>query len=127
MRATIISTLVVAAFSAGICAFSLSLIDHVSSEIDVMRAEVVALADDGRVEEARLRLKQTAEMWLRHERQLAVLVSHETLHEITGLIVEGDANLTAGDLDDFTRSMALLGEAIGRLGRDERLTLSNLL
>ena len=127
MRAAIISTVIVALLSAGVCIFSVVFIGHVSSEMDVMRCEVLDLTDAGRTEDARLRLGQMADMWSRHEDLLAVLVPHDTLHEITALIIEGDANLTAGDPDDFSRSMALLGEAISHLHAEERLNLSNIL
>jgi hypothetical protein len=68
-----------------------------------------------------------AGVWTEQERLLAVLVSHEALHDITALIIEGHANLTAGDTDDFARSMALLGEALRHLHAEEELVLSNLL
>ena len=56
-----------------------------------------------------------------------MLAFHDLLHEISELMIEADANLTIEDVDDFYRSMALLGEALAHLLQDERLTLSNIL
>ena len=127
MRATLISMLAVALLAAGICAFSILMIGHVSEEMEGMRTEVLDLIDAGDVKGAQERLRQMMEMWERHEDVLAVIAQHDDLHEITALIIEGGANLEADDLDDFNRSMALLGEALHHLHREERLHFSNIL
>ena len=127
MRATLISMLAVALLSAGICVFSMLMIGHAAGEMESMRTEVLKLADAGDLPGAKERLKQMAEMWSRHEGTLAVLSSHEDLHKITELLIEGDANLAADDLDDFERSMALLGEALRHLREEEKLSFSNVL
>ena len=127
MRATLISMLTVALLAVGICVFSVCLIGHVAGEMEGMRTEVMNLADAGEISGAKERLKQMAQMWSRHEEALAVLSSHEDLHEVTALLIEGDANLAADDLDDFERSMALLGEAIHHLREEEKLSFSNVL
>jgi len=119
--------IIVALLAAGVCILSVALIGHVSSEMDSMRTEVLALSDAGRMNDARLRLQQMAEAWKKHEPLLAILVSHDTLHEITGLIIEGHANLSADDADDFSRSMALLGEALRHLHVEELPHLANIL
>ena len=127
MRATLISMIAVILLSVGVCIFSVLTIGHVVSEMESMRTEVLDMIDEGRFADAEERLGQMAEMWSRHEGTLAVLASHEDLHEITELLIEGDANLKADDLDDFERSMALLGEAIHHLHEEERLSISNIL
>ncbi len=127
MRMTLISMLTVAVLSVAICVFSLMRIGEVSEEMDALRMEVLSLAGEERLTEAHHLLQQISEIWRNHEQTLAVLAPHDALHEITRLIIEGDANLTAGDLDDFNRSMALLGEAIQHLHEEERFTLSNIL
>ena len=126
MRATLISMLAVALLAAGVCIFSVMMIGHVSGEMESMRTQVLDLIDAGDLQGGRERLKQMAEMWSRHEEMLAVIASHDDLHEIAGLLIEGDANLDADDLDDFNRSMALLGEAFRHLYEEERLTPANV-
>jgi len=127
MRATLISMLAVAALSVGICVFSLGKIERAANEIDGMRTEVLDMIEAGETERAHLRLQQMAEAWRGHEKTLAAIAPHDALHRITELIIEGSANLEAGDPDDFNRSMALLGEAIRHLHEEERLHFSNLL
>ena len=127
MKATLIAMLTVSVFSVSVCMFSLLMIGHVAEEMETMRTEVLNLMDEGQREEGGERLRQMAEMWSRHEGTLAVLSQHDDLHAITELLIEGDANLAADDLDDFNRSMALLGEAIHHLQEEERLSLSNIL
>ena len=126
MRATLISMLAVALLAAGVCIFSVMMIGHVSGEMESMRTQVLDLIDAGDLQGGRERLKQMAEIWSRHEEMLAVIASHDDLHEIAGLLIEGDANLDADDLDDFNRSMALLGEAFRHLYEEERLTPANV-
>lgn len=127
MKGTLISMLAVAVLAAAICVFSLLQIGHVSDEMEKMRISVLKRIDAGDWEGAREELGQMKEMWGRHENVLEMLASHDDLHEITELIIESAAHLDAGDPDDFTWSMALLGEAIGHLHREERLGISNIL
>ena len=127
MKMTLVSMLAVALLAGCICCFSLTRIERATVEIDGMRTEVLELIDADRTHEARDRLRGMAEAWSRWEQELAVLVPHDMLHEIAGLIIEGDANLGAGDLDDFNRSMAMLGEAIRHLYEEERPALNNIL
>ena len=127
MKATLIAMLIVALLSAGVCVFSVLMIGHVTEEMEIMRTEVLDLADAGELSAAQERLAQMAQMWSRHEGTLAVLSSHDDLHEVMELLIEGDANLTADDLDDFERSMALLGEALHHLRAEEELSFSNVL
>ncbi len=127
MHRTLIAMLIVLALSVCICIVDVLLIGHVTDEIDVMRVDVLRMVEADDSEGAKVQLAQLAEMWERHESMLEIIAPHEDLHRITELIIEGDANLEAGDHDDFNRSMALLGEAIHHLYEEERLTLSNVL
>lgn len=127
MKATLISMLAVVALAAGICIFSVMRIGQVTDEMEQMRTEVMKLSDAGEIRAVQERLRQMTEKWSGEEAWLAMLVSHEQLHEITDLLIEGDANLKADDLDDFSRSMALLGEAIDHFYEEERLRLANIL
>ena len=127
MRVTLISMLTVTFLAVGICILSLSVIGQVTSEADDARMEVMDLIEAGETGKAHMRLKQMAEAWGGHEEMLAILAPHDALHRITELIIEGSANLEAGDLDDFNRSMALLGEAIHHLHEEERLSVANVL
>lgn len=127
MKGTLISMLAVAALVGAVCVFSLLMIGHVAGEMEEMRVSVLDRIDAGDREGAREELGRMKEMWGRHEDVLAVLASHDDLHEITELIIESAAHLDAGDPDDFTRAMALLGEAIEHLHREEKPSLSNIL
>lgn len=127
MRKNLIAMLAVAALSVGICVFALMWTERVIDRIDDMRMEVMDMAEAGDVEGAKAKLGQMAEAWEHHERVMEILTAHGQLREIATLIIEGDANLTAGDRDDFNRSMALLGEAIHHLYEEERLSLTNIL
>ena len=127
MKRILISMALVALLSAGICAFSLLFTRHACGEIDGMRAEVLNFLDRDDVSAAHRRLRQLAEAWGKYEPTLEILVRHDDLHKIAELIIEADANLGAGDRDDFLRSMALLGQALRHLTDEEELRLSNIL
>jgi len=127
MWKNLVAMLIVTALSAGVCAFALIRMDQVTDEMEEMRMMVMDLAEAGDIEGAKAGLGQMAGAWSRHEQVMEMLAPHEQLHEITVLIIEGDANLTAGDRDDFNRSMALLGEAVNHLREEEQLKLTNIL
>lgn len=127
MRRTLIAMLTVGALSVGMCIFSVCWMEQVTGEMDDMRMEVMDLTGQGRISDAQDKLGQMAEAWGRYSRVLEIIASHEDVHEIAILIIEGDANLQAKDLDDFNRSMALLGEAIDHLHEEERLRMENIL
>lgn len=127
MMRTLFSMLTVMALTVGLCVFSQRYVSRAADEIDGMRTEVLEMTEDGDREGAHIRLMQMAETWSRYERVLEAIVPHDTLHEVTALIIEGNANLESGDLDDFNRSMALLGESIRHMYAEEEMHLSNIL
>jgi len=126
MKRCLISMLIVLALSLGLTLASFFTMRHVAEEIEAMRTQILWLLEAGDAQGADERLAQMAEMWKRHEPLLEAISPHETLHAVSQLIVESDANLAAEDLDDFNRSMALLGVAIEHLYLEERLRLENI-
>lgn len=127
MRGTLISMIAVTALAVTVCGYSLTLFGQATGGMEEMRTEVLERIAQEDAEGARELLDRMEEMWSRQEAVLAVLAAHDALHEISALIIEGRANLEAEDLDDFNRSMALLGEALDHLHQEERLRLANIL
>ena len=113
--------------SLGICLGSFLFMRHVAEEIEAMRTQILRLAESGDEAGARERMTQMAEMWEKHEPLLEAISPHDTLHAVTELIIEADANLNTRDIDDFNRSMMLLGMAIEHLYMEERLRPENIL
>ena len=126
MRRCFFSMLAVLALSLGVCLTSFLFMEHVAEEIEAMRTQIMDLAEAGDEGGAGERLTQMAEMWARHEPLLEAISPHDTLHAVTELIIEADANLSARDYDDFNRSMKLLGLAIEHLYLEERLRFENV-
>ncbi|MBQ8953095.1 MAG: DUF4363 family protein [Clostridia bacterium] len=126
MKRCLIVMLVVLALSLGVCLSAFFVMRHVAEEIEAMRTEILDLAEAGDGAGAAERLTQMAEMWKRHEPLLEAISPHETLHAVTELIIEADANLSARDWDDFNRSMRLLGVALEHLYLEERLRVENI-
>lgn len=127
MKKRLIALLLVALLSAGVCVGSVAFIHRTVDEMDVRRLGVLEALEAGDVHGAFSGLSEMALLWQAREPLLEMLAVHDLLHEISGLMIEADANLSIGDTDDFYRSMALLGEALAHLVKDERLTLSNIL
>ena len=127
MKRCLIAMLTVFALSLGVCLASFFVIRHVAEEMEGVRTEVLRLIEGDETERAKERLTQMAGIWRDHERLLEAISPHETLHSVTGLIIEAHANLDARDMDDFNRSMLLLGEAIEHLYLEERLRIENIL
>ena len=126
MKRCLISMLVVLALSMAVCLSSFLVMRHVAEEIEAMRMEILDLAEAGDMDGAAERITQMAEMWERHEPLLEAISPHETLHAVIELIIEADANFTVRDMDDFNRSMRLLGMALEHLYLEERLRLENI-
>ena len=126
MKRCLIAMLAVLALSLGVCLSSLLVMRHVAEEIEAMRTDILRFVDAGDIAAADERITQMAEMWKRHEPLLEAISPHETLHAVSELIIEADANLNAQDRDDFGRSMKLLGIAIEHLYMEERLRLENI-
>ena len=127
MKSSWIALIVVAAVSIGLCLSSTALIRSTVEEMDARRLGVLEALEAGDTQGAFSQLAEMAAIWKAREPTLEMLAFHDLLHEISGLMIEADANLTIEDVDDFYRSMALLGEALAHLLQDERLTLSNIL
>ncbi len=126
MRRCLIGMLAVLALSLAVCLSSFFFMRHVAGEIEAMRTEILSFAEAGDTGRAGERITQMAEMWERHEPLLEAISPHETLHAVTQLIIEADAGLASRDLDDFNRSMQLLGVAIEHLYLEERLRWENI-
>ena len=127
MKSSWIALIVVAALSVGLCLGSTSLIRSTVEDMDARRLGVLETFEAGDTQGAFAQLTEMAAIWKAQEPTLEMLAFHDLLHEISELMIEADANLTIEDVDDFYRSMALLGEALAHLLQDERLTLSNIL
>lgn len=126
MKRSLITMLIVLALSLSICVSAMLLIRHVALEMEEMRVSAVKLLEAGRTAEAAEQITQMADMWARHEPLLETIAPHETLHAVTELIIEADANLTVGDIDDLHRSMMLLELAIEHLFIEEQFMISNI-
>ena len=126
MKRCFFAMLAVLVLSLGVCLSSILFMKHVAEEIEAMRTQILRLAETGDEASARERVTQMAEMWARHEPLLEAISPHDTLHAVTELIIEADANLSARDFDDFNRSMKLLGMAIEHLYMEERLRFENV-
>ena len=126
MKRSLITMLTVLALSLGICVSGMLLIRHVALEMEDMRVNTVKLLEAEKTDAAAEQLTQMADMWAWHEPLLEMISPHETLHAVTELIIEADANLTVGDVDDLHRSMMLLELAIEHLFIEEQFMISNI-
>ena len=126
MKRCFLSMIAVLTLSLGVCLSSFFFMRHVAEEMEAMRTQVLELVEAGDEAGAWERVTQMAGMWENHEPLLEAISPHDTLHAVTELIIEADANLTARDPDDFSRSMTLLGLAIEHLYMEERLRLENI-
>ena len=126
MKRSLIAMLIVLELSLSTCLSSFFVMRHVAEEMEAMRTQILRLADAGEFGRAAERITQMAEAWEEHEALLEAISPHETLHAVTELIIEADANLSAQDYDDFNLSMNLLGLAIEHLYLEERLRMENV-
>lgn len=126
MKRSLITMLIVLLLALGICLSSMLLIRHVALEMEEMRVSTLELIESKDLNAASERLTQMADMWAWHEPLLETISPHETLHAVTELIIEADANLTVGDIDALHRSMMLLELALEHLFIEEQFMFSNI-
>lgn len=126
MKRSLITMLIVLLLALGICLSSMLLIRHVALEMEEMRVSTLELIESKDLDAASEHLTQMADMWAWHEPLLETISPHETLHAVTELIIEADANLTVGDIDDLHRSMMLLELALEHLFIEEQFMFSNI-
>ncbi len=105
MKRCLIAMLAVLILSLAVCLTSFFLMRHVAEEMEALRTQILRLAEAGEIERAAERVTQMAEMWEGHEPMLEAISPHETLHAVTELIIEADANLAMRDRDDFNLTM----------------------
>ncbi len=127
MKMSLISMISVLVLTVFLCLFSVNFITDVCSEMEEAYEAVMNYAQSGEMKRAHDELDGMTRIWKRHEDVMAVLVPHESIHEITGLLIQAEACLKAEDTDDFFESMAHLKEALEHMQEEERFTLSNIL
>ncbi len=127
VKMSLISMAAVLGLTVCVCLFSVNFITDVCGEMEEVHEAVMDYAESGQAERAHGELRRMAQFWKRQEDVMAVLVPHESIHEITGLLIQAEACLKAGDTDEFFESMAHVKEALGHMQEDERFTLSNIL
>lgn len=126
MKRSLVTMLVILVLSLGVCLTGMLLIRHVALELEDMRSEAVEQIEADNLSGAAETLTQLADMWTWHEPLLETISPHETLHAVTELIIEADANLHVGDIDDLHRSMMLLELALEHLFIEEQFMISNI-
>lgn len=126
MKRSLVTMLVILGLSLGVCLTGMLLIRHVALELEDMRSEAVEQIEADNLSGAAETLTQLADMWAWHEPLLETISPHETLHAVTELIIEADANLHVGDIDDLHRSMMLLELALEHLFIEEQFMISNI-
>lgn len=126
MKRSLVTMLVILVLSLGVCLTGMLLIRHVALELEDMRSEAVEQIEADNLSGAAETLTQLADMWVWHEPLLETISPHETLHAVTELIIEADANLHVGDIDDLHRSMMLLELALEHLFIEEQFMISNI-
>ncbi len=127
MKNVIISGLIVAILSAGVCIFSVSTVGRVCGEMDALRAEAQRLCGNGQMREAGAYIGQMQKYWEEQSGVLNSILPHSSVEEITAVLLESRAALRAEEAEEFQGGMMMLGELLRRLREDERLILSNIL
>ena len=127
VKMSLISMTAVLALTVCVCLFSVNFITDVCGDMEKVQEAVMDYAENGQAERAHGELQYMAQIWKRHEDVMEMLVPHESIHEITDLLIQAEACLKAGDTDDFFESMAHLRKALRHMQEDERLHLSNIL
>jgi len=127
VRVTFVAMILVLLLAIAVCWVSLAFTEHVVGEIDVMRVKVLELQERGDMPAAQEQLTQLSAAWARYAKLLEMTSSHEDLHSITELIISADSDLRNGDIKDYRRSMALLGELIDHILDVQRLMITNVI
>lgn len=127
MRSTLICVIVVSVLVAALCGVSVWYVNRSVYDMEEIRMNALRLADHGQEGEALAEMVRLATLWEERSPLLEMMVNHEDLHSIASEIAEAETNLECDHMDDFNRSMTLLGEALHHIEQHERLRLANIL
>ncbi len=127
MRSTLISVIVVSVLVAVLLSVGVGYVHQTVYDMDEIRLSALRMADEGRKQEASAEMVRMASLWDERGPTLEMMVDHEDLHSISSEIAEAETNLECDHMDDFNRSMTLLGEALHHIEQHERLRLANIL
>ena len=126
MRTTFIALVIVVLVALGLCAFAQVHICSVVEEMDLLRVRAAEMARAGDGAAAMGCLTAFANRWEDARPALEMLTSHDSLHEVYCELVDAQACLENGDIDDCFRALAQLGEALHHIREMEAVSLSNL-
>lgn len=126
MRQKLIAAALVLVLSLSLCAASYFVVLRVLYQMEDISMQALELADHGDLEGARQQMTQMAYTWEKYISVLEMLTSHEDLHAVVEHYVEASANLQRGHLDDYYKTMALLGEMLKHIRDQESPRWSNL-
>ncbi|MDO4549224.1 MAG: DUF4363 family protein [Clostridia bacterium] len=127
MKTKIITMLVVLALCVAFITWSTNEAFDRLEKIDKIAVIVIDQVLSGDLETAMNTLGELANVWEKTRPFMETIMPHEDLQRIIELYTEANANLEAGDTDDFSRSIALLRETIDHLSNHEKFSWSNIL
>jgi hypothetical protein len=127
MRSTCISVIVVSVVVTALLCVGVWYVHQAVYDMEEIRLSSLRLNDDGRKADALAEMVRMAVLWEQRAPILEMMVNHEDLHSISSEIAEAKTNLECDHMDDFNRSMTLLGEALEHIEQHERLRMANIL
>lgn len=101
-----------------------NLTEKMLSEVE----EIERIFDEEKVEECNYRMEKAISMWEDNEKKLCMMLNHENVHKISGVLIETNSllkkNFTANNISS---NFALLKMYIINMKEENEFSLSNIL
>lgn len=127
MKNVTVSMLIVALLAAGVCVFAVNTVEAACSAVERLCVQAKQLSEHGLTEQALEAARQMLFGWRRYEGRLTAVLPHSTIGEVELLLLEAQADILAGEAEDFLSDMMLLEELLKNIRSEERLHMSNIL
>lgn len=125
MRRTILITLCTLLLAMALCTASKIYVTRTVEHARHLRTEAVEAMDAGDVQRVETTLVELAEFLSDRQSWLEVMCEHSDLHEIKGEIIDAQASVEFGIIDDFYQAIYRFGEGLEHIADVESPRLTN--
>lgn len=126
MRRTLWITLSVFLCAMALCTVNSIAVHRVVNHARHLRTRALEAMDAGDVQAAEVQMVELASYMKRNQNWLEMVCEHEDMHEMKADIIDAQAAVEFGIVDDFYQAVYRFGEGLEHIAEVEKISLGNL-
>lgn len=126
MRRTLWITLGVFLCAMTLCSVNSIVVHRVVNHASHLRTRALEAMDEGDVQAAEVQMVALASYMKRNQNWLEMVCEHEDMHEMKADIIDAQAAIEFGIVDDFYQAVYRFGEGLEHIAEVEKISLGNL-